>query len=620
MLVSKSLSALIKRVKHLGQLRLSTMMGGLVALGVPVLALLLGCVTAVLVAAQSASATASRPPEPPELPARLSPWLPDFNALVPADLSPLGHVSVLLLAALLLLVLLAMILFVFYRLVQSAAVEFEVTLIGRLREQARRQATMRTLSAQQTALTDCLDYHLPRVRATLSRWWRAYPRHAIQFVLCALVACLIQPALGLLTVTATMLVVLSYRFLDRLRRTNLPVVRERAAQHREALVALSLQGPLLESVHDSAAIENRFDEQLSHYRRDAVRSLTSSTWKNPALLVVGGGLVCLFLFVIAVQVLRSETSFSVPAALTFSLCLAAAAVSAQRLLRCWRDLQSIESAADELEQFLALPVQEFESQKLKTMLSVSRRIELEHVTVQDSSGRKLLENVSVGFQPGMLIGVLASGRLQARALVELLMGFGRPTSGRLLFDGVDVTDLKPQNLARCAHWVSSDGALVAGSVQDNLLQPSARGNGRNLNEALSQAGLSELIGQLPDGLATLISPSDDRLFGDGAFRLALARAALTKASMYVIEEPSAHYDSAMEQQTFDAMRGLVSPRAFTIILPQRLLTLRHCDLVIMLHDHAVVDSGTHAELLQRHELYRHLNYQRYNPFRGMAES
>lgn len=620
-LVSKSLNALIKRVKHLGLLRLSTVLGGVVALSVPVLALLLGCITAVLVAAQSAEATASRSPA---VPARLSQWLPDFNALVPADLSPMGHVSALLLVALLLLVLLAATLFAFYHMVQSAAVEFEVALIGRLREQAQRLATMRTLSAQQIALTDCLDYHLPRVRATLSRWWRVYPRHAIQFVLCAMVACLIQPTLGLLTVTATLLVVLSFRLLDRLRRTNLPVVRERAAQHREALVALSLQGPLLESVHHRAAIENRFEEQLAHYRHDAVRSLTSSTWKNPTLLIVGGTLVCLFLFVIAVQVLRSETNFSVPAALSFSLCLAAAAVSAQRLLRCWRDLQSIESAAEDLEQFLALPVQEFESQKLKPIQAVSRQIELEHVTVQDSSGRKLLENVSVNFQPGMLIGVLASGRLQDRALVELLMGFGRPTSGRLLFDGVDVTDLKPQDLAHCSHWVSSDGALVAGSVQDNLVQdnqvPSdASGSGYDLNQALSQAGLSELITQLPDGLATLISPSDDRLFGDAAFRLALARAALTKASINIIQEPSAHYDAAMEQQTFDAMRSLVSPQAFTIILPQRLLTLRHCDLLIMLHDHAVVDTGTHAELLQRHELYRHLNYQRFNPFRGMAE-
>ncbi len=610
-MVSKSLSGLLKRVAPSGYFGLA-ILGSLVALGVPLLALLLGCVTATLLAAHSPASGINGAAW------RLSPWLPDFNAMLPGDLSPLGRVSALLLVALLLLCLLSLALLAYYRMIQRAAVDFEVAMIVRLKGQAKRLATVRTLSAQQTALIDCLDYHLPRVRGVLSRWWRVYPRHAVQLVVCVLIALLIQPLLALLTLTAVALVVLCFRALDRLRRSNLPVVRERATQHRESLVALSIKGPLLESVHDGAAIEKRFNDQLVHYRQDAFRSLSSSVWKIPALLLVLGGLACLFLFVIAVQVLRSEADFSVPSALAFTLCLAAATVSGQRLVRGWRDLRSVDSAADELERFLAIPVEEFDGQTLKPIGNVSRQVELEHVTVQDSNGRKLLEDVSVVFQPNMLIGVLASGSLQSNALVELLMGFGRPVSGRLLFDGVSVGDLTPQNLANCSHWVANDGALVAGSVVDNLQQPPAKKNGRTVNEALTLARLEEMVNQLPDGLATLISPGDDRLFGDTAFRMSLARAALTKASIYVIEEPASHFDAAMEQQTLDAMRGLVSPEAFTIVLPQRLLTLRHCDLLIILHDHSVVDIGTHAKLLQRHELYRHLNYQRFNPYRSLT--
>ena len=614
-MVSKSLNGLLKRVAPSGQWGLAVL-GSIVALGVPLLALLLGSVTATLIAAHSPG---SRGGGVNGTIGRLSPWLPDFNAMLPSQLAPLGRVSALLLVGLIVLLLLSFVLLAYYRMIQRSAVDFEVAMIGRLKGQAKRLAMVRTLSAQQTALIDCLDYHLPRVRGVLSRWWRAYPRHAIQLSLCVLIALLIQPMLALLTLTAVVLVVLCFRALDRWRRTNLPVVRERATQHREALVALSLQGPLLESVHDSAAIEKRFEDQLAHYRQDAVRSLTSSTWKMPALLLVLGGLACLFLFVIAVQVLRSEANFSVPSALAFTLCLAAATVSAQRLVRGWRDLRTVDSAADELERFLALPVEEFDGQSLKPIGDVSRQVELEHVTVQDSNGRKLLEDVSVVFHPNMLIGVLASGSLQSHALVELLMGFGRPVSGRLLFDGVSVGDLTPQDLANCSHWVANDGALVAGSLNDNLRQPASKRNGCDVSEALTQARLDELVNQLPDGLATLISPGDDRLFGDAAFRLSLARAALTKASIYVIEEPSSHFDADIEQQTLDAMRSLVSSTAFTIVLPQRLLTLRHCDLLIILHDHSVVDTGTHAELLQRHELYRHLNYQRFNPFRGITD-
>jgi ABC-type multidrug transport system fused ATPase/permease subunit len=581
------------------------------------MSVLLGTVVAALIAAGYQESVAVRP-------LRLSAWLPDLDSWLPTDMAPLARVSCLLLAALLLLLLAALLLFVFYRLIQRAAVEFEVALISQLRLQAKQLATVRTLSAQQTALTDCLDYHLPRVRANLTRWWRAFPRHAIQFIACVCVAFLIQPVLGLLTLIATLLVVLCYRLLDRLRRTTLPVVRERAAQERQTLVNLSLQGPLLESVHDSAAIEKRFSDQLQHYRRDAVRSLTSSAWKIPTLLLVAGILAALFLFVIAVQILRSETSFSVPAAFSFSLCLAAAAMSAQRIHRARRDLQTIDTAAEELEGFLSLPVEEFRKDQLKVIRRITAQAELEHVTVQDSSGRKLLENVSVVFKPGRLIGVLASQPLQSRALVELLMGLGRPVSGRMLVDGTVVTDLNPQSVAACAHWVASDGTLVAGSVRENLIrenliQENPAYGQRDLTEAIAGARLTETIQQLPDGLATIISPGDDRLTGDMAFRLAIARAALTEASVFVIEEPRVHYDAQMEQQTLEAMRSLVSPRSITVVLPQRLLTLRQCDTIVALHDHTVADTGTHAELLQRNELYRHLNYLRFNPYRSMAE-
>jgi ABC-type multidrug transport system fused ATPase/permease subunit len=151
------------------------------------------------------------------------------------------------------------------------------------------------------------------------------------------------------------------------------------------------------------------------------------------------------------------------------------------------------------------------------------------------------------------------------------------------------------------------------------MKPGASKSGPELDDALAGAMFTEAIQQLPEGLDTLITPGDDRLTGDAAFRLGVARAALTDASILAIEEPSGHYDQKIEQQTLQAIRSLVKHSTITVVLPQRILTLRQCDLVVMLHDHKVADTGTHAELLQRNELYRHLNYLRFNPFRGMPE-
>lgn len=157
--------------------------------------------------------------------------------------------------------------------------------------QAQRLATMRTLSAQQIALTDRLDYHLPARVCHVSRWWRSHPRHAIQFVLCALVACLIQPTLATLTVTATLLVVLSFRLLDRLRRTNLPA----AASVLCSIVKRGLELSVFKGHCSSRFITERRSRIGSRSSWPTIAKTpcavyASSTWKNPMLLVVGIGL------------------------------------------------------------------------------------------------------------------------------------------------------------------------------------------------------------------------------------------------------------------------------------------------------------------------------------------
>ncbi len=609
-MVSKSLSKLFSRT---GQSTLhagSVVVGGLLAMTVPLLAYLLGSIVKFLIDSQMAAEEASGQP--------LSTRLPDIELWLSPDLSPLAKVTVLLAAILVLLIVACALLYLFYRQIQHAAVGFEIALIRQLRSHAQRLAITRTLSAQQLAMTDCLDYHLPRVRASLSRWWRTFPRHVVQLLACVVIALLIQPVLTLLTLLATGLVVLVYRLFDRGRRTTLPVVRERASQERGSLVALSLNGPLLESVHQADEIEQRFTDQLTRYRQDAVRSLTSSAWKTPTVILVGGCLACLFVFVVAVQILASQATLSVAGAFPFCVCLGGAALSAARLQRSWRDMQMVESAIDELNRFLAIPVVEIKEEELVAIVRVKEQVELDHVTLQDSQDRKLLQDVSTIFRPGQLIGVVSSQRLQAHALVELLLGFGRPVSGRLLVDGELVTNLQPGSLTRCGHWVARDGALVTGSVLENLLGSGKSVVDERVDAAVAGARLTDTVRRLPEGLATIIAADDDRLMADDGFRIGIARALLSQASVVVVDEPESQFNQPAEQESVQAIRGLVDNSRISVVLPQRLTTLRQCDCVLMLHEHSIVDSGTHADLLQRNELYRHLNYLRFNPFRSIA--
>ncbi len=153
-MLSKSLQALLQRAGRVPRLFGAAVLGSLVALCVPIIAYLLGTLVECLAAAGPGAPARTR----------LSAWLPDMHTLLP-PMAPLAEVATLLGILLFVLALAAVLLLVFYRTLQHAAVAFEVNMIRQLRSHAKRLAMTRTLSAQETALTDCLDYHLPRVRA-----------------------------------------------------------------------------------------------------------------------------------------------------------------------------------------------------------------------------------------------------------------------------------------------------------------------------------------------------------------------------------------------------------------------------------------------------------------------
>lgn len=606
MLLSKSLRLLLEK-SGLASLPLSTLFWGcwLAFIG-PIVIWILGGILCCLVAAR----TGSNQPEP------LSRWLPSPAGLFSATDSLMWRVTLLLAIAVGLIAIASVFLVLFYRSVHQASLEFEVGLMAALRAHAGKLARLRTLSAHQQALSDGLEYHLPRVQTTLTQYWRAYPRHALQALVSVLLAIALEPMLGILSMISAKFVVLVYRFLDGSRRTQLPVIRERAAWNRAQIIELSLKGPLLESVHESGDLESRYQAKSQSYLADAFRSHTSSIWKSSMLLFIGGSLAGVFFFVVAVSVFREDSSFGVSGTCCFVLFCLAAAISCVRLSAASTAMRTIETATDELRAFLDLSVEGLKAEHSHEIQAVKRAAELDHVTVLDSRGRKLLANVTAQFSPGKLIGVVADQHLQARALVELLLGLGRPVSGRMMVDDRLVTDLHPDSLVQCGHWVAADGALVAGSVRQNLSSRNAASNSlQALDEILASYQVLSAVRRLPEGTETVVSAGDDRLASDVPFRFGLARAAISLASVIVLEEPKElPYDREAEKLTLMAMQELVSDKRITLVLPQRLATLQSCDEVVMLHEHQVADVGSHSDLIRRNELYRHLNYLKFNPF------
>lgn len=126
--------------------------------------------------------------------------------------------------------------------------------------------------------------------------------------------------------------------------------------------------------------------------------------------------------------------------------------------------------------------------------------------------------------------------------------------------------------------------------------------------------VSEAILNLPDGLMTLVTPNEDRIVPDHLFRLGLTRGLIKKPKLIVAQEPELQVKASTEAETLSAMLQLKSTTTMLVVLAERLSTLRAADQIIVLHEHRIAAVGTHSDLLEQSEIYRHLNYIQFSPF------
>ncbi len=149
-------------------------------------------------------------------------------------------------------------------------------------------------------------------------------------------------------------------------------------------------------------------------------------------------------------------------------------------------------------------------------------------------------------------------------VMELLLGFVRPDSGRVTLNGADMTTLVPQALARLTAWIGQRPVLFAGSLADNIRFARPDATEAEVAEAARAARLDAVAALLPDGLATQIGEGGFGLSGGQAQRVAIARAFLKNAPLLLLDEPTAHLDPATEAEVLDSLRRLTIGR--TVIL------------------------------------------------------
>lgn len=201
-----------------------------------------------------------------------------------------------------------------------------------------------------------------------------------------------------------------------------------------------------------------------------------------------------------------------------------------------------------------------------------RTVETRAVSVQfedvrlswDRSRKPALNGLSFRVPAGETVVLAGPSGAGKTTVMEILLGFVRPDSGRVVINGRDINDLVPQALSAIIAWIGQRPVLFSGTIRDNILFARPGATEPELAEALRAARVDSFVEQLPEGLETKVGEGGYGLSGGQAQRIAIARAFLKNAPLLLLDEPTAHLDPATESEVLDGLRRLAAGR--TVIL------------------------------------------------------
>jgi ATP-binding cassette, subfamily C, bacterial CydD len=216
------------------------------------------------------------------------------------------------------------------------------------------------------------------------------------------------------------------------------------------------------------------------------------------------------------------------------------------------------------------------------------RLDFDAVTLHYPGGDgAALAEVSVSVPAGRIIGVVGPAGSGKSTLLALAGGRLAPTSGRVLVDGRDLASLPAGQRQRHAAWLGQSPYLLPSSLRENIALGSPDAAGDLVVEAARAAGLGPLLARLPQGLETMLGERGRGLSDEEAQRVAVARALLSRAPVLLLDEPTAHFDAAAEEELIDSLSVLAVGRT-VMVAAHSLALLRICDRVVELdrgHSH-----------------------------------
>ncbi|KOP68011.1 multidrug ABC transporter ATP-binding protein [Bacillus sp. FJAT-18019] len=241
-----------------------------------------------------------------------------------------------------------------------------------------------------------------------------------------------------------------------------------------------------------------------------------------------------------------------------------------------------------------------------SLSSVRGDIRFEGVSFGYEPSRTILNNIQLSIRAGETVAFVGPSGAGKTTICSLLPRFYDVDEGRITVDGIDIRNIKLQNLRKHIGIVQQDVFLFSGTIRDNIAYGDLHATDDQIWEAARRASLDDLIHSLPDGMETVIGERGVKLSGGQKQRLSIARMFLKNPPILILDEATSALDTETEAQIQKSLAELSVGRT-TLVIAHRLTTIQNADRIIVIHPEGIAEQGTHQELIHSGGAYSRLH-------------
>lgn len=269
------------------------------------------------------------------------------------------------------------------------------------------------------------------------------------------------------------------------------------------------------------------------------------------------------------------------------------------------ELHSAMSAAERVFKVLETDPEKLDAEDAHVLSNVEGRVEIKNVTFGYVEGKDIIKNLNLSVEPGQTVAIVGPTGSGKTTIINLLMRFYDVNEGEIYIDGHEIRSVTRESLRGAFTMVLQDTWLFNSTIYENIAYGREDATREEVVAAAKAAKIDSYIEALPDGYETVLSDDGINISKGQKQLITIARAMLANSHMLILDEATSNVDSRTEQQIQSAMNKLMQGKT-SFVIAHRLSTIQNADVILVLKDGVVIESGNHNSLLRRGGFYASL--------------